>query len=129
VDELEARRYLGELIKQRRMNLGLSLQGAAKKAGVARNTWTGAEAGARTVRSYRWSVLERVLEWAPGSIAAILAGGAPTLAPEEEDTVPPEIPIILDRLRDPAVPEREKWLTRELLRMIVRRESGTTRAK
>lgn len=72
-----ARRRLGELVNRRRTSLGLSLSEAARRAGVMRVTWTGIEQRATDAEDYTLTKVEQVLEWEPGSVQAVLAGGEP----------------------------------------------------
>lgn len=73
-----AHQRLAQIVKARRVELGLSVRDIAKQAVIDRQTWTNLEAAARTLRTTNWSKVERVLGWGPGSIAAILDGGEPT---------------------------------------------------
>src|SRR6185369_5378422 len=79
----QARQRLGELVLARRHELGLSLREAARRAGIMRPTWTGMEHGSRRTAAYNFAAIERALDWRPGSIEAVLAGGQPetSLAP------------------------------------------------
>lgn len=77
---MEDRRvHLGDLIRQRRLELRLSEREAVKLASIARNTWSGAEKGRVRTAEHNWPGIEQALRWAPGSIAAILSGGEPTI--------------------------------------------------
>ena len=73
----QARQRLGELVLARRQELGLSLREAARRAGIMRPTWTGMEHGSRRTAAYNFAAIERALDWRPGSIEAVLAGGQP----------------------------------------------------
>jgi len=73
----QARQRLGELVLARRHELGLSLREAARRAGIMRPTWTGMEHGSRRTAAYNFAAIERALDWRPGSIEAVLAGGEP----------------------------------------------------
>jgi lambda repressor-like predicted transcriptional regulator len=77
---------LTRLVVARRRELGLSIRGAATTAGLARNTWTTLENGTHRLTDRSYSTVEATLGWAPGSIAAILAGGDPAL----RGTPPPD---------------------------------------
>lgn len=70
-------RRLGELIRKRRLQLGLSMRAAAIAAGVNRTTWATAETGGRRTTEHLLPGIERTLRWAPGSIDLVLAGGNP----------------------------------------------------
>lgn len=75
------RKRLAELVKERRRHLGLSVRAAADSGGMARGTWTAVEDGSRKTADSNYAGIERALQWAPGSVAAILAGGDPTVTP------------------------------------------------
>lgn len=71
---------LAAAIRNRRTELGLSARAVADHAGVSRGTWVGVEI-ARTIPQRRHHAgIERALGWTPGSIAATLDGGEPTIA-------------------------------------------------
>lgn len=78
----QRRNELAEQIKQRRAQLGLSVVQAAKAAGLSRDAWYAAERAKRGTDARSRALIERVLRWQPGSINAILAGGAPTAEPD-----------------------------------------------
>lgn len=84
----DPRRRLAEAIRKRRLRLGLSVREAAKRAGVAQNTWAGAEKGTQRTAEYNYAGLERTLMWAQGSVDELLAGGEPT----ELDELPADSP-------------------------------------
>lgn len=71
------RRGLGQQIKDRRAELGLSIVAAAAAAGINRNTWRSVEHGERETEDYTYGNIERALAWRPGTIAAIRSGRAP----------------------------------------------------
>lgn len=73
----DGREQLGRQIGERRRQLGLSVRAAAQRAGVDRATWTAAENGTRTIAEYNHAGVERALDWEQGTIARVLAGGAP----------------------------------------------------
>ncbi len=73
------RARLAEAVERRRKMLGLSISAAARAAGIDRATWTGTERGTRRTEEYNFAAIERALGWAPGSVDAILSGGAPTI--------------------------------------------------
>jgi transcriptional regulator with XRE-family HTH domain len=77
---------LAGAIQARRQVLNLSQQQLANAAGVARTTVKNLE-GARTPTRLPSSVaaIERELGWKAGSARAVLAGGEPTLTPNEPD--------------------------------------------
>lgn len=75
----DARARLASLIQARRRELRISEREAAARGSLARNTWASAEAGTRHIAERTASGIEVALEWAPGSVEAILAGGEPTI--------------------------------------------------
>lgn len=86
---------LAELVRQRRVELRLGIEPAAKLAEMSKDTWKRVEAGL-TVRPTTYPGIERVLKWAIGSCRAILEGGeprlaeAPTEADQSTETIEPE---------------------------------------
>lgn len=77
---MNTRERLASEIRSRRIDLGLSVQKAAQLAGgIARNTWSGIETGRNRTQERHHAGIERALGWAPGSIAAILDCGEPTV--------------------------------------------------
>src|SRR5688572_10056200 len=73
------RERLGELVKEHRVEAGLSVSAAAKAAGIHRTTWDALEKGDRETESYNYGPVERVLRWRAGSIESVLRGGTPTV--------------------------------------------------
>jgi hypothetical protein len=64
---------LAELVRQRRVDLRLGIEPAAKLAEMSKDTWKRVEAGL-TVRATTYPGIERVLQWAPGSCMQIIQG-------------------------------------------------------
>ncbi|MBN1174299.1 MAG: hypothetical protein JXA67_19170 [Micromonosporaceae bacterium] len=87
---MQPRERLAQEIRGRRRELRLSLREAAKRAGIARNTWSGVEDETRIAQDTTYAGIEAALEWAPGSIEAILAGGNPTPGDPLPETLPPQ---------------------------------------
>ncbi len=77
---------LAEVIRTRRLELGLSARSASDAAGINRATWAAAESTRHRLGERLWAPVERALAWGPGSVAAILDGGQPTLAKVETPT-------------------------------------------
>lgn len=75
----------GDLIRQRRVELGLSQKKAAKAAGVSASTWQDYEYGGRPARN---AVTTRaicgVLRWEPDALDRIGQGLTPVEAPDAE---------------------------------------------
>jgi hypothetical protein len=69
---------LAKAVKNRRLELGLSLRKAAETAELARNTWTSLEDASRRTAETSYAAIERTLNWAPGSMKAVLAGATAT---------------------------------------------------
>lgn len=74
------RARLAQLIKERRQELRLSVHQAARRAGVARNTWDAAERGLHPLAELSTLRVEAALQWTPGSIREVLHGGGPEIA-------------------------------------------------
>ena len=70
----ERRRRLADFVNRRRLELGLSINEAARLAGVSRGTWRGVERAERTTEEYQFAAIERALQWRPGSILDFLRG-------------------------------------------------------
>jgi transcriptional regulator with XRE-family HTH domain len=71
------RERLGDLVRRRRMALGLSERAAASQVPMSRNTWSALEGGTKRTSAHKYAAVERVLCWAAGSIEVILTGGDP----------------------------------------------------
>lgn len=97
MDAVRARIHLGNLVRDRREELGLSVREAARRTPIDRDTWTSLEAGRRSFRSFQRRKVEHVLGWAAGSIAGILAGNDPRIA-----TDPPAGEPAAHTAREPA---------------------------
>jgi hypothetical protein len=80
---------LAELVAARRAKLRLSKDGAAAKARISRITWRKVEDG-RAVRDTMYAAAEEALEWEPGSVAAILRGGEPTVVTDSGPQADPD---------------------------------------
>jgi hypothetical protein len=76
-ESADNRHKLAKQVRDRRLQLGMSVRSAADGARVARGTWTSLEEGIRRTADNNYAGIEAVLQWEPGSIAAILAGGDP----------------------------------------------------
>jgi hypothetical protein len=72
----DGRGRLGEAMRQRRLELGLSVRAAAQLAELNRATWSSAERGTRTLRQHNQAGVEYALGWAPGHAAVLLSGTA-----------------------------------------------------
>lgn len=70
-------RTLKGWIERRRVELGMTLDEVAVASGLTTEGIRLIATGARTPRALTQRKLERGLRWRPGSVAAILAGGAP----------------------------------------------------
>lgn len=78
MDERGERDLLARRVRARRVELGLSVRAAAQAAEMDRNTWSYLEDGSRRTSEFKYAGIERALQWAPGSVAAILEGREPT---------------------------------------------------
>lgn len=75
-------RALGERVRTRRSELGLSQLDAHAAGGPSNTTLTAIENGqAATISSGTLRKLDTALQWAPGSARRVLEGGEPTQAP------------------------------------------------
>lgn len=69
---------LAELVQQRRVDLRLGIEPAAKLAEMSKDTWKRVEAGL-TVRATSYTGIETALQWALGSCQRILNGDEPII--------------------------------------------------
>jgi DNA-binding XRE family transcriptional regulator len=94
---------LAKAVKTRRIELGLGYKSAAKEAGIAPDTWKRIETGL-PVRELTYAKVDPVLQWAPGSCIAVLAGrSAVPVTPSEETpgvSISPVPPEALDAAKD-----------------------------
>lgn len=67
---------LADRVQQRRIQLRLGIEPAAKIAGMSKDTWKRVEAGLN-VRATSYTGIEAALQWAPGSCRRILDGDEP----------------------------------------------------
>lgn len=81
MDEPAQWERLAEAMKHRRTALKLSVRAAALRAGIDRSTWNSAEQMSRQLSRHLWPAVEEALRWAPGSVAAVLAGDEPLATP------------------------------------------------
>jgi transcriptional regulator with XRE-family HTH domain len=121
--ETAVRHRLAERVKARRQELGLSVRAAADNGGLARGTWIALEEGSRRTSDSNYAGIERVLQWAAGSVTAIIGGGTPTareLAPFAESQ-PAKPPATQLNERDEALAKvmRSSDITDEQKRHIV----------
>lgn len=93
---------LAERMRERRADLRLSSRRAAKLAVIDPNTWASAEKGNR-IRDTGFPGIEAALQWSPGSVREILAGGEPTLALGATQTVRPDSAPSTSLVREPRV--------------------------
>lgn len=73
---------LATLVHQRRTELKLGVEPAAKAAGISKDTWKRVEAGQK-VWDRSFAGIESALGWEPGSCRRILDGLDPTAAGQE----------------------------------------------
>ncbi len=104
------RERLGQLIKARRLALGLTMPAAAEAVPIARNTWSGLERGTRRTASHLYAAIERVLRWQDGSIELVLAGGEAVELdrPERAPTTDAELVREIERIKGLPLPPRER---------------------
>lgn len=77
--DVEGHQRLAGEIRRRRRALGLSMNLAAKLAGVHRLTWRAWEQGLARPEDYNYTRIENALGWEAGSVEVVLAGGQPTV--------------------------------------------------
>ncbi|MFD4596818.1 hypothetical protein ACFWPQ_02170 [Streptomyces sp. NPDC058464] len=85
---------LAKLVAERRLELGLGVEPAAKRASMSKDTWKRVEA-AKNVQDTTYTRIERALQWALGSCGRVLDGKDPiTLdsTPAAEDSAVAIIP-------------------------------------
>lgn len=95
-DGPDLRRRLADLMDDRRIELDLTWEEVARRAGVAGLTLRRVRSGESTLSRRTAAKIDRALEWQPGSVEGILAGGEP-------------IPIQMDKQ---PLTERQKALKR-----------------
>jgi transcriptional regulator with XRE-family HTH domain len=66
--EEEARKRLGQDVRDARIALEISVREAARRSGVARNTWQHLEDGTRVTQDTKYEGVQRVLGWPTGEI-------------------------------------------------------------
>lgn len=71
---------LAHLVRQRRLELKLGIEPAARLAGMSKDTWKKVEAARGDVRATSYTGIERALQWAPSSCTRILEGGEPVIS-------------------------------------------------
>lgn len=98
--------FLARWIRERRVARGLSIEDAARVAGISRNTWRNAENGL-PVQDSKLGRIEQALSWGPGSVLSLLSGDADQ--PKLYDPVPDDAlpvgtgvdPLDLSEIEDP----------------------------
>lgn len=84
------REFLGETVLDRRQDLRLSKEEAARRGGMSVKTWTAVEDG-KPVRTTTYVGVEDALEWKRGSVSAVLDGGDATPLEPSADAEPIEV--------------------------------------
>jgi hypothetical protein len=82
--------YLAEVVLERRRELRLSKEVAARRGGMSVKTWTSVEEG-RPVRDTTYVGVETAMVWERGSVSAVLDGGDPTPLPPQPEAEPVEV--------------------------------------
>lgn len=90
-------------LKARRQQIRLSQADAARRAGVGRMAWFEWEKGRRQPRDSNYIGIDTAMEWEPGGVLTILAGGEPTPIPKPE-------PIPVDPDLERAKEAYEVWI-------------------
>lgn len=86
---------LAQRVKDRRLELGLARDKAARDVGMSKDTWKRVEEGA-PVRDLSYSRIEQALGWAIGACAAVLEGKEPILVEQAAGGVIATIPDALE---------------------------------
>jgi len=76
--EQERRKLLDKAMNRRRVDLGLRWNEVADRAGMTYGNLHKIRSGATTLTDLAVRGIERALQWPPGSVEGILAGGDPT---------------------------------------------------
>ncbi|MEU0818858.1 hypothetical protein [Streptomyces mirabilis] len=76
---------LAKLVQERRLQLRLGIEPAAKLAEMSKDTWKRVEAGLN-VRPTSYTGIEAALQWASGSCLRILGGQDPVIDEPSEET-------------------------------------------
>jgi transcriptional regulator with XRE-family HTH domain len=84
------RDWLGGKVQERRKELRLSKEEAARRARVNVKTWSQVERG-EVVRDTTYSGVDQALEWQPGSAEAVLDGNEPAVIERQEVPVTDEV--------------------------------------
>lgn len=83
------RERLNQFMEERRAELGLTWEEVAARSHLAKATIGAIRAGQPTIRTLTQRALEQGLDWAPGSIRAVLQGGQPAPAGQRQLAPPP----------------------------------------
>lgn len=86
---------LAARLKARRLELRLGQAETARRASVSRMTWYEWENGRRAPRDYNFAGIDEAMEWEPGGVEAILAGGDPTPAQGRRQPTKAELRALL----------------------------------
>lgn len=84
---------LATAVKTRRLALYTSRRAAARTAGISKDTWQRVEDG-EIVRDGTYVKIDKALQWAPGSCAAILEGRTATPL-DEADRAPDAVITVI----------------------------------
>ena len=119
--ENDTRRHLADLVKNRRIELNLSVRQAAENAGVARNTWAAVEDGTRRTADNNYAGIERALQWAQGSILRIRRGLEPSVIDDQTPRTPAAQPDDADEalikvMRSDRLSDQEKA---QIVRLLI----------
>lgn len=114
-----ARQRLAEHMERRRAELNLRWQDVSEAADVSVRALQSVRKGDGELRSLTEAGIERGLQWAPGSVRAILAGGDPAELPRPAPAGRPPEPLAPERL--PAKFEEKRALARPYFDEIVSR--------
>jgi hypothetical protein len=118
---------LGRLVAERRQELRLSIEAAAKRGKINRLTWRSIEAGEeRERRDTTFPGVEEALEWERGSVDRIMRGGTPA----EIDPPPAQVPDAVEdaaRLLSLVRSQFGEVVYEEALKVVQRAQPDTLR--
>lgn len=82
VEDAPQTKHMGDVIRRRREELGLTQQQAAARADIALSTWGQYEGGRTEGRGLTRAAIARALGWRADAMELILAGGDPVADPQ-----------------------------------------------
>ena len=117
-----AHERLATLVHQRRTELKLGVEPAAKAAGISKDTWKRVEAGQK-VWDRSFAGIETALGWEPGTCRTVLDGQDPALNTPEPDAEVTKIPkdelkrLVGDAVQSAAIATKGSLTGDEILKL------------